>query len=91
MAAFEAEVFDPAAWRPAYPNPAFDQAAADRWDPERYYTDPDYYLDKDLVRPYRVGMSCGFCHVGRLQQRWSRFDCKKNGPSKTANSKRSQT
>ena len=23
-----------------------------------------YYNDKDLVRPYRVGMSCGFCHVG---------------------------
>ena len=24
----------------------------------------DYCEDKDLVRPYRVGMSCGFCHVG---------------------------
>ncbi len=35
-----------------------------RWDPERYYTDPSYYNRKDLVRPYRVGMSCGFCHVG---------------------------
>ncbi len=32
--------------------------------PERYYTDPDYYNDKNLVKPYRVGMSCGFCHVG---------------------------
>ena len=32
--------------------------------PERYYTDPSYYNRKDLVRPYRVGMSCGFCHVG---------------------------
>src|SRR5262249_31537448 len=30
----------------------------------RYYTDPSYYKRKDLVRPYRVGMSCGFCHVG---------------------------
>ena len=30
----------------------------------RYYTDERYYLSKDLVRPYRVGMSCGFCHVG---------------------------
>ena len=35
-----------------------------QWDPERYYTDPSYYNDKNLVRPYRVGMSCGFCHVG---------------------------
>ena len=47
-----------------FPNPAFDEAAAKRWDPVRYYTDPDYYLSKDLVRPYRVGMSCGFCHAG---------------------------
>ena len=47
-----------------FPNPAFDEAAAKRWDPQRFYNDPDYYLSKDLVRPYRVGMSCGFCHVG---------------------------
>jgi hypothetical protein len=47
-----------------FPNPAFDEAAAKKWDPVRYYTDPSYYLSKDLVRPYRVGMSCGFCHVG---------------------------
>lgn len=47
-----------------FPNPAFDEAAAKRWNPQRFYTDPDYYLSKDLVRPYRVGMSCGFCHVG---------------------------
>ena len=32
--------------------------------PSKYFTDPTYYNDKDLVRPYRVGMSCGFCHVG---------------------------
>lgn len=47
-----------------FPNPDFDEKAAARWDPERFYTDPGYYNDKDLVRPYRVGMSCGFCHVG---------------------------
>jgi hypothetical protein len=47
-----------------FPNPDFDDAAARRWDPERYYTDPSYYNDKTLVRPYRVGMSCGLCHVG---------------------------
>lgn len=47
-----------------FPNPAFDEQAEKRWDPERYYTDPTYYNDKDLVKPYRVGMSCGFCHVG---------------------------
>jgi hypothetical protein len=47
-----------------FPNPDFDDAAQRRWDPERYYTDPAYYLDRNLVRPYRVGMSCGFCHIG---------------------------
>ena len=47
-----------------FPNPAFDQAAAAKWDPKRFYDDPNYYLSKDLVRPYRVGMSCGFCHIG---------------------------
>jgi hypothetical protein len=47
-----------------FANPAFDQAAADRWDPEKYYTDPSYYNDARLVKPYRVGMSCGFCHIG---------------------------
>jgi len=47
-----------------FPNPDFDEKAAKSWDPERYYSDPKYYLSKDLVRPYRVGMSCAFCHVG---------------------------
>ncbi|MFI5339052.1 MAG: hypothetical protein ACHQ7N_04350 [Candidatus Methylomirabilales bacterium] len=47
-----------------FPNPDFDEAAARKWDPVRYYEDPSYYLSKDLVKPYRVGMSCGFCHVG---------------------------
>ncbi len=47
-----------------FPNPDFDARAARRWDPVRYYTDPGYYNSKDLVRPYRVGMSCAFCHVG---------------------------
>jgi hypothetical protein len=47
-----------------FPNPAFDEEAAKKWDAQRYYDDPSYYLSKDLVKPYRIGMSCGFCHVG---------------------------
>ena len=47
-----------------FPNPDFDEAAKKKWDPKRYYNDPNYYNDQTLVRPYRVGMSCGFCHVG---------------------------
>jgi hypothetical protein len=46
-----------------FPNPAFDEKAAKAWDPVKYYTDPSYYNNRNLVRPYRVGMSCGFCHV----------------------------
>jgi hypothetical protein len=46
------------------PNPDFDENARKAWDSERYYRDPAYYNRRDLVRPYRVGMSCAFCHVG---------------------------
>lgn len=47
-----------------FPNPAFDEKAKAHWDSDRYYNDPSYYNDRNLVKPYRVGMSCGFCHVG---------------------------
>lgn len=47
-----------------FPNPAFDEEAKKHWDAKRYYTDPTYYNDAKLIKPYRVGMSCGFCHVG---------------------------
>ncbi len=47
-----------------FPNPAFDEAAQRAWDPVRFYTDASYYNRKELVKPYRVGMTCGFCHVG---------------------------
>jgi mono/diheme cytochrome c family protein len=45
-----------------FPNPKFEQAKG-RWDPKRYYDDPSYFNDPNLVRPYRVGMSCAFCHA----------------------------
>jgi hypothetical protein len=47
-----------------FPNPEFDDNARRRWNSDRFYNDPSYYSDPDLVRPYRVGMSCAFCHVG---------------------------
>jgi len=46
-----------------YPNPNFDDDARKHWDANRYYNDPNYYNDPKLVRPYVVGMACGFCHV----------------------------
>jgi len=47
-----------------FPNPKFDDAAKAKWDAKRYLDDPKYYNDKNLVRPYVVGMSCSFCHTG---------------------------
>jgi hypothetical protein len=47
-----------------FPNPDFDANAAANWKPDKYYSDPNYYYSKGLIRPYRVGMSCAFCHVG---------------------------
>jgi hypothetical protein len=48
-----------------FPNPDFDEAAAKKWgDGKAYYEDPKFYENKDLIKPYRVGMSCAFCHVG---------------------------
>ena len=47
-----------------FPNPAFDGDAKKKWDADRYYNDKQYYLNPELVRPYRVGISCAFCHVG---------------------------
>ena len=47
-----------------FPNPAFDAAAEGKWNAKDYYEKEEYYASKELVRPYRVGMSCAFCHVG---------------------------
>lgn len=46
-----------------FPNPAFDEAARKKWDGERYYRDADYAANPQLIRPYRVGISCGSCHI----------------------------
>ena len=51
-----------------YPNPEFfegkkaKKAQAD-WNVEKYFSDPNYAKGPDLIRPYRVGMSCAFCHI----------------------------
>ena len=47
-----------------FPNPDFSGQAVTAWDPVRYYNDPSYYESKSLVRPYRVGVTCAFCHAG---------------------------
>jgi hypothetical protein len=52
----------------AVSEPDFDEKARQRWNSERFYNDPTYYFDRNLVRPYRVGMSCAFCHVGPTHQ-----------------------
>lgn len=46
-----------------FPNPDFDEAARKKWDGKRFVEDPTYYNDNKLVRPYRVGVACGACHI----------------------------
>ena len=43
-------------------NPEFEKNKAE-WDAEKFYNDSDYYSNPRLVRPWRVGMSCAFCHA----------------------------
>ncbi len=51
-----------------FPNPEFTGEARARWNAELYYSDTaegrEYAARPDTIRPYRVGMSCGFCHIG---------------------------
>ncbi len=46
-----------------FPNPEFNAEAKKKWDGARFYSDANYAVDPTLVRPYRVGVSCGACHV----------------------------
>lgn len=46
-----------------FPNPEFDDQARRAWDADRYYRDSKYAADPTLIRPYRVGVSCGACHI----------------------------
>ena len=46
-----------------FPNPEFNDEARKKWDGARFMNDPHYYSDNKLVRPYRVGVSCGACHI----------------------------
>lgn len=46
-----------------FPNPQFNAEARQKWDGDRYMSDPSYYNNNKLVRPYRVGVACGSCHI----------------------------
>lgn len=46
-----------------FDNPDFEGDAVEKWDSERFYNDPDYAVNSELIRPYRVGISCGSCHI----------------------------
>jgi hypothetical protein len=46
-----------------FKNPAFTDDARKKWDVKKYFEDKSYFNDPNLVRPYRIGMSCAFCHV----------------------------
>jgi hypothetical protein len=46
-----------------FPNPEFNDEARKKWNGDRFMNDPTYYNDNKLVRPYRVGVACGSCHI----------------------------
>lgn len=46
-----------------FPNPKFDAEARKKWNGERFMNDPSYYNNNKLIRPYRVGVACGSCHI----------------------------
>jgi hypothetical protein len=46
-----------------FPNPEFNAEARKNWDGARFMSDPAYYNNNRLVRPYRVGVACGACHI----------------------------
>jgi cytochrome c5 len=46
-----------------FPNPEFNDEARKKWDGKRFMNDPAYYNNNKLVRPYRVGVACGACHI----------------------------
>ena len=46
-----------------FDNPDFKGDAVKNWDGARYYSDPDYAVSPNLIRPYRVGIACGSCHI----------------------------
>jgi hypothetical protein len=67
----EPEAIDPKVYgRPSgimgfriFDNPDFKGEAVKKWDANRYYNDSSYAVDPKLVRPYKVGISCGSCHI----------------------------
>ena len=46
-----------------FPNPEFDDKARKTWDGARFMNDSSYYNSNKLIRPYRVGVACGACHI----------------------------
>ena len=46
-----------------FPNPNFGKQGP-TWDAAKWRTDPNYFNNPKLERPYVVGMSCSFCHIG---------------------------
>ncbi|HXO19232.1 MAG TPA: hypothetical protein VOA87_04820, partial [Thermoanaerobaculia bacterium] len=56
-----------------FPNPEFQGKAKEKWmeamKRDAFYTDPKFFSDRNLVRPYRVGMACSFCHLAPHPQR----------------------
>ncbi len=46
-----------------FDNPDFTGDAVKQWDAGKYNNDEKYSTRKGLIRPYRVGVACGSCHI----------------------------
>jgi hypothetical protein len=46
-----------------FSNPDFNEEARKKWNGDRFMNDSSYYNDNKLIRPYRVGVACGSCHI----------------------------
>lgn len=52
-----------------FDNPDFKGDAVKNWDAKKYYNDDDtpeyrdYAVNSKLARPYKIGVSCGSCHI----------------------------
>ena len=66
-----------------FPNPDFDETAAENWDAEKYYTDEKYFNDPNLSAPIASA-----CHAGSAMSAQARFTRRptrriRNGPTST--------
>lgn len=49
-----------------FPNPRFDKDTERRWGSIRFYSDPAYFTDPKLIRPYKQFLRKPFIHIDAI-------------------------